>query len=109
MKKILLTMFLIVLSLSSVSFGAKDDHYKNRMEKQKAYDKISSKYEKKIEDLNKKLSKKNEELDKAKSQKKPDNKKINEITGERDKIKSELESVHSDFRKDLSKNKLSDF
>ena len=51
-------MFLIVLSLSSVSFGAKDDHYKNRMEKQKAYDKISSKYEKKIEDLNKKLSKK---------------------------------------------------
>ena len=62
-----------------------------------------------IEDLNKKLSKKNDELDKAKSQKKPDNKKIKEITGERDKIKGELESVHSDFRKDLSKNKLSDF
>ena len=38
-----------------------------------------------------------------------DNKKINEITGERDKIKGELESVHSDFRKDLSKNNLSDF
>ena len=109
MKKILLTIVLIVLTLSSVSFGAKDDHYKNRVEKQKAYDKISSKYEKKIEDLNKKLSKKNDELDKAKNQKKPDNKKINELTGERDKIKSELESVHSDFRKDLAKNNLNDF
>ena len=109
MKKIFLAVFLIVFSLSFVTFSAKDDHYKNRVEKQKMYDKISSKYEKKIEDLNKKLSKKNDELDKAKSQKKPDNKKINEITGERDKIKRELESVHSDFRKDLSKNNLSDF
>ena len=69
MKKILLTMFLIVLGLSTVSFSAKDDHYKNRVEKQKAYDKISSKYEKKIEDLNKKLSKKMTSLIKQKTRK----------------------------------------
>ena len=96
----LLAMFLIVLSLSSVSFGAKDDHYKNRVEKQKAYDKISSKYEKKIEDLNKKLSKKNDELDKAKSQKKPDNKKIKEIVEKQDKVRKELDQIIEELESD---------
>ena len=108
MKKIILMIFLLVLGLSSFSFGAgNDDHYKNRVEKQKKYDEICAKYDSKIESLNKKLSQKNDEIEKA--VKSSDKKKVNKLMDERDSIKKELESVHSEFRKELAKNNLSDY
>ncbi len=108
MKKIILMIFLLVLGLSSFSFGAgNDDHYKNRVEKQKKYDEICAKYDSKIESLNRKLSQKNDEVEKA--NKGSDKGKVSKLTGERDSVKRELESVHSQFRNELASNNLSDY
>ena len=94
-------------SLFSFSAAKNEDHYQNRVEKQKKYDKICAKYDSKIESLNKKLSQKNDEIEKA--VKSSDKKKVNKLMDERDSIKKELESVHSEFRKELAKNNLSDY
>ena len=107
MKKNIIVIFLIVLSMFTISFGA-NDHYLNRVEKEKAYERIASKYDSRIKDLSRRLSKKNEEIDKLRGQNAPQNK-INESIGERDRIKRELDSVHSEFRNELARNNLSDF
>ena len=109
MKKSILTVMILMFGFSLFSFSAakNEDHYQNRVEKQKKYDKICAKYDSKIESLNKKLSQKNDEIEKA--VKSSDKKKVNKLMDERDSIKKELESVHSEFRKELAKNNLSDY
>lgn len=128
MRKKVIAGMILILGISSIGFsggrtyGRKDrynkhnryeryDRYnrydRDRYEKERKYEQIYSKYSRRISSLEYGLKEKEREIKREKSHGRPDWRKIDRLTAEKNFIKKDLDSVYSDFRKEISRNNLS--
>lgn len=99
MKKIVITVLLMVTALSSIGFSSYD--FDRSYTRKEAYDEVYSNYNDKIDLLYTRLSQKNTDIRNEKRKRKPDWMKIERLENERSIVSRELDNTYRDLRYDL--------
>lgn len=129
MRKKVIAGMILMLGISSIGFSGqqissrknnynKHDRYdrydrynrdRDRREKERKYEQIYSRYSGRIRSLEYRLKENDREIKREKSSSRPDWRRIDRLTAEKNFIKKDLDSVYSDFRKEINRNNLSGY